>query len=151
MNNEKGHLDKSIIDIRKNVGKVVIEINEDMIMLQRAYKLVKPQGKKLEGKDAVIENKVIESSENLKSTLQNIKDRADFACSEELRKVVKLISTTLETAQILLGSKGYENVSENDLKNAKEDARLVLDEGIKEVEKSEEQLDYLLLYSTNNY
>ena len=84
-------LDVSSKELKKNIGKVVIQMNDDMMVLQRVYKKVRTsEEKKLSSKDAEIESRVIKSRDKLKETITVLEKQPSQVAAEGLEKFLKL-------------------------------------------------------------
>ena len=96
--------------------------NDDMMVLQKGYKKVRSsEEKKLSTKDADIESRVIKSRDKLKETITALENQPSQVAAEGLEKFLKLMKTTMETAEILIDSKeGYKTLSEDEMLKTKE-------------------------------
>ena len=143
MDNESDvNLDASANELKKNIGKVVISMNEDMLALQQVYKKAKGM-KELDGKDAELESRVKKSQKSLEKTLNELDAQPAYVQSEGLEKSLKLMKTTLDTSKILFDPKGYEKLSEEELKKTKENAKISLTEVMKKEKQVKKAFDEL--------
>ena len=93
MNNEKGHLDKSIIDIRKNVGKVVIETNEDIDIDAEMEDMVKKelealtdyQQRRYRKIEKTLKNFMTDQTTKLKQLWKEERSQLDYTALKEIR------------------------------------------------------------------
>ena len=138
-------LDISSKELKKNIGKVVIQMNNDMMVLQKVYKKVRSsEEKKLSTKDADIESRVIKSRDKLKETITALENQPSQVAAEGLEKFLKLMKTTMETAEILIDSKeGYKSLSEDEMLKTKETAQSTLTEVMRKEQKVVKEFDDL--------
>ena len=135
----------SAIELKKSIGKAVMQINSDMLALQQVYRKVKPSAdKELNKKDCALETKVKNLYNGLKETVAKLNSKPDYVKSEGFDKMIKLMTTTLETADMLFDSNdGYEQVSEDILKETQELAKSSMSDLKKEEEKVKRTFDDL--------
>ena len=103
----------SAIELKKNIGKTVIKLNSDILELLHIFK----KGKSSSDKDLALETRVKNSKNSLKETVLKLESQPDYIKSEGLTKLIKLMSTSIETADTLFETnKGYEEISEEEVK-----------------------------------
>ena len=108
-------LSESANELKKNIGKAVIQINSDILTLIEVYKKGKLSGTVLlSDKDAAVEDRVKTTSARLEETIKTLQSQPDYVKSEGLDKLIKLMSTTTETAHTLFdANSGFEFVSKD--------------------------------------
>ena len=137
-------LDESLAELKKNIGKVVIQMNDDMLTVQQAYKKRKSTKKELGEKEKIVENRIVESRAVLESAALKLSENPEYVKYKGVDKLSKLINTTIETAKILIETtEGHEKVSEEELKKIKENAQKSLEEAIEEERKTVRTFDDL--------
>ena len=106
-------LGASLAELKKYVGKLVVQMNGDMLLLQRAYKRKSSSGRKLEGKEAEIELRVREHQSSLETVLQTLENDPEHGKVKGVDKMMKMILTTIETTKIMMeSSEGFKEISE---------------------------------------
>ena len=99
------NISASACELKKNIGKVVIQLNEDIVSLQRIKRKRNASGNKtLEEKHTHLETKIKDTRDGLKTTLEQLEAQPSYVTAEKLDKLVKLMKNSIETVEILIGS-----------------------------------------------
>ena len=123
-------LNATIVELKKNIGKTVIQLNEDILVLQRIYKKRKlSKDKPLEKKELEVESRVKTAKENLEATIESLEKQPAYVTSEKLEKFVRMMTNTVETANILFTQEnGYDVIKEETVKDTQEQVKSALEE-----------------------
>ena len=124
------NLNATIVELKKNIGKTVIQLNEDILVLQRIYKKRKlSKDKPLEKKELEVESRVKTAKENLEATIESLEKQPAYVTSEKLEKFVRMMTNTVETANILFTQEnGYDVIKEEIVKDTQEEVKSALEE-----------------------
>ena len=124
-------------NVKKGCGKIIISINSELLELMSEYKKVKSGGQ-LSTKGTQLEKSIKQKKEALEEGLKGLDDKPDYVKSEKLEKTVKMLKCNISTAnKVLAGGCVGEEVSENDLTDAKKEAQ----ETVEEIEGVEKQVE----------
>ena len=124
-------------NVKKGCGKIIISINSELLELMSEYKKVKSGGQ-LSTKGTQLEKSIKQKKEALEEGLKGLDDKPDYVKSEKLEKTVKMLKCNISTAnKVLAGGCDGEEVSENDLTDAKKEAQ----ETVEEIEGVEKQVE----------
>ena len=130
----KSDIEGSANQLKKSIGKTVITLNSDILELHQIYKKFRSSTPKdLSEKEIALETKVKKSYNGLKEAVVKLESRPEYINSEGLDKLLKLMTTTIESAETLFGSNnGFENVSEDKIKQTQELAKKSVNELVEE-------------------
>ena len=116
-------------DLKKQIGGLVFQANDDILALQMGYRRVK-EGGELSKKEIEVEKSLFEKKKGLEEAIANLETRPDYIKEEKLDKFMKMMKTTVETAQKLLAGKGevLESIDEKVAKDVQEKAKCSVEE-----------------------
>ena len=102
------NLNRSAADLKKNIGRLILKLNSDVLDLIVEYRKVKHNGDFSEkGKD--LELSVTKKKVSLEKTLKMFESKPDFVKQEKLERFVSMVNTNISTAAKVLESKEEDN------------------------------------------
>ena len=126
----------SVKDLKKTIGKLVINANADILCLQKGYSKLKDGGT-LSKSEEEIEKSLVLKKEALVEAIKSLEARAEYVKEECLDKFLKMMKTTSETAATLLSRKSEAtDVTEEEVKKVQHQAKA----SIEEIEVIEEEI-----------
>ena len=132
--------------LKKSIGKIIIDLNSEILELQAEYKKVKP-GTSLSTKGVKIEKAVKDKKAALEEAVKGLEARQDFVIKEKMEKTTAMIKDNIATAnKVLDGVRKGEEVSESEIADAKKEAL----EAVEEVDNMEKQAEEEMLVLTAN-
>ena len=118
--------------IKSYVGKIVLQINTEILDLLGEYKKVKT-GTPLSSKGTDLEQKVKTGKEALEEVLIALEAQEEEALVQNFKKTIKMLKKNIETAiKVLAEGINGQAVPENKIVEAKDEAVKVLEELEKE-------------------
>ena len=107
--------------IKKNVGKIILQVNNDILELQ---------SERIADTAATDLKQNIESCQQvLVKSLHSLKEKPGFITNYQLGKLASLIETNIETIQAVLKDGGVKEVNKADIEKSKEEASKTIREG----------------------
>ena len=112
---------KSSDQIKKNVGKIILKVNNDILELQ---------SERIADTAATDLKQNIESCQQvLVKSLHSLKEKPGFITNYQLGKLASLIETNIETIQAVLKDGGVKEVNKEDIEKSKEEASKTIRDG----------------------
>ena len=111
---------KSIDQVKKNVRKIILQVNSDILELQNE--------RTTGAATATVKQSIENSQQNLVKSLQSLKEKPGFIVKNQLQKMVSMIETNIETIRRVL-REDETAVSEEEIEKNKEEASKAFNEG----------------------
>ena len=92
---------KTSSQLKKTIGKLILNINSDILELQKEYKKnVEPDSVKK--KESELEEAVIDRKRVLQDIVDDLGGKPEYVKKEDLVKTVKMMKTSIDTASKVL-------------------------------------------------
>ena len=113
--------------IKKNVGKLILKVNGDILELQNEFG---KEASALSVKATRIKAEIDKNKEDLTKILENLEERSEFVQEKNLKKTVNMIRMNIDTIKKVLGGEGVtcEKVSEEIIEGSNQEATEIIDE-----------------------
>ena len=135
--------------LKKVVGKIVLQINSDLLDLTKEYKNVKEETP-LSAKGVQLEKEVENKKDDLVKILNNLNEDPKYSRDKNLNKTLKMIKMNIDTASNVLESNGplennekLENIQEH-IEESRKEAMDIIKEVEDEEKKAEDDIKALL-------
>ena len=107
--------------IKKNVGKIILQLNNDILELQN---------ERITDTAAVgLKQNIVSCQQVLVKSLLSLKEKPGFIENNQLGKLASLIETNIETIQAVLKEGDIIEVRKEDIEKSKEEASRTIREG----------------------
>ena len=134
---------KSSDQIKKNVGKIILQLNNDILELQN---------ERIADTAAIGLKQNIESCQQvLVKSLLSLKEKPGFITNYQLGKLASLIETNIETIQTVLRDGGVKEVNKKDIEKSKEEASRTIREGVTAEVILENEIPLLIAKMVKSY
>ena len=134
---------KSSDQIKKNVGKIILQLNNDILELQN---------ERIADTAAIGLKQNIESCQQvLVKSLLSLKEKPGFITNYQLGKLASLIETNIETIQTVLRDGGVKEVNKKDIEKSKEEASRTIREGVTAEVILENEIPLLIAKMVESY
>ena len=119
----------SVSELKKSIGNLLLKANSDILDLQRVYIRVK-DGAILSKKEEEKEKALVEKKKAIEDGIKSLEERSEYVKQENLEKFLKMMKTTVETADQLLSMKSEvgDDIIEDSVKGIQQEAKASLDE-----------------------
>ena len=135
--------------IKKNVGKLVLKVNGDILELQKEFG---KEASALSVRATRIKTEIEKNEEVLIKILENLEERSEFVQEKNLKKTVNMIRMNIDTIKKVLGGEGVtcEKVSEDIIEGSNQEATEIIDEVNDCEKKAGKMMDALMAEISEN-